>query len=380
LTTKDKRGRIRAVVEAWRHEVIVAANWRQVAIVSDYLPEIPFSVWPLVGECRLGAMTMYARLNLLICVAVLCLGGCMGTPRAHNRPHGHQDTTLAMSPQDDGILFNAAGTGGRDLYLLQLPDLKVLRIADTAEYEVAPCFSSDGKSIVYAAGVPNDRADHVFTMARDGTAKTQLTHADGNDTSPSFSPDGSMIVFARSKTYHWGGLGSNWSGGGVICLIRTDGTNLRQLTSDGVFADKPRFTLDGKSIIYSTSNGRALVPVDGSAAPQAMPGPFGAVLSPDSTLMAYSQGEYSLDRKIFIARADGTSERVLTPKIGGCYGPVFLHRGNRLYFLREEWPDGPTGVPKSSIWEATVDGASVREIADSLLFDDPLAWKPKRMP
>jgi superfamily II DNA/RNA helicase len=65
-----------------------------------------------------------------------------------------------VSPLDDAILFNAAGTGGRDLYRLNLSDLNVTRIAETTDYETAPSYSPDGLRIVYAAGV-----DHAVRVA-----------------------------------------------------------------------------------------------------------------------------------------------------------------------------------------------------------------------
>ncbi len=44
--------------------------------------------------------------------------------------------------------------------------------------------------------------DHAYRSPQhDGSAKTQLTNVDANDTSPRFSPDGETIVFARDKTY-----------------------------------------------------------------------------------------------------------------------------------------------------------------------------------
>jgi len=317
----------------------------------------------------------------MICVATACLCGCpLGTPRDHYRPPGHGDTTIAVSPKDDAILFNAVGKGGRDLYLVELNDLKVTRIAETPEYETAASFSPDGRRIVYAAGVPGDRADHIFTIQHDGSAKTQLTDIDANDTSPRFAPDGKTIVFARDKTYNWGGRAANWEPGGVICLIDADGGNLRQLTSDEEFAFDPYFNTDGTRIIYSTMSGRMSIPVDGSAAPQPLPGPTGAFPSYDGESLAYSKGKYSPDLKIFMANADATAERVLTPELGGCYRPVFTHADDRLCFLREEWPDGPTGVPKFSVWEIQLDGPGVRMVADRSLFDDPLSWKPAPTP
>lgn len=315
------------------------------------------------------------------CLAIAGLCGCpLGTPRDHYRPQGHGDTTIAVSPSDDAILFNAVGTGGRDLYLLDLTRLMVTRVAETPDYETSPSFSPDGQRIVYSAGVPGERADHIFTVGRDGTEAKQLTDADANDTSPRFSPDGKSIVFARDKTYIWGGQAANWEPGGVICLIDADGHNLRQLTPDEDFAFEPYFSADGVRIVYSTVNGRMSLPVDGSATPQPVVGPSGAVPSYDGKAIAYSKGKYSPDLKVFLSQADGTLERNLTPDMGGCVQPVFTHAGDRLYVLREEWPDGPTGVPKFSVWEIDVAGRVVRMLTDRSLFDDPLSWRPDTTP
>ncbi len=321
------------------------------------------------------------RFRSMLCFAMVGLCGCpLGTPRDHYRPHGHLDTSIAVSPTDDTILFNAVGSGGRDLYRLDLTDMKVTRIAETSDYETAPSYSPDGLQIVCAAGVPGDRADHIFVVQLDGSERTQLTDIDANDTSPRFSPDGKTIVFARDKTYNWGGLAANWEPGGVICLIDADGANLRQLTADEDFAFDPYFSPDGTRIVYSTANRRMSIAVDGSAAPQPQPGPIGAVPSCDGRTIAYSKGKYSPDLKIFVANADATSERVLTPNMGGCYQPVFTYSGDRLYWLCEEWPNGSTGVPKFTLWETTTNGAALRMLADRGLFDAPLSWKPSTTP
>jgi hypothetical protein len=59
---------------------------------------------------------------------------------------------------------------------------------------------------------------------------------------------------------------------------------------------------------------------------------------------------------------------------------LFNRAGNRVFFLREEWPGGATGTPKFSVWEVATDGKSIRELADAHMFDDPLAWKPSGPP
>jgi TolB protein len=313
----------------------------------------------------------------LVCLSQILLCGCPGsTPSDHYRPPGHGDISIAVSPNDDAILFNASGTGGRDLYLLNLVDQKVTKILDSSDYETTPCFSPDGLRVVYAAGVKGDRADHIFSMRLDGTDKKQLTDIDANDTSPAFSPDGTKIVFARDKTYQWGGLAANWEPGGVVCTMDADGGNARQLTADGGFAFNPRFTTDGTRVAYSTETGRMSVSVDGSDSPAQLGGPSGAIASPDGMSIACTEGKFSGDLRVVIADSDAGSPRIVTPQVSGCYSPTFAHRSERLYFLLEEWPNGPTGTPSFSLWECSSKGGKEKMIADRSLFDDPLHWKP----
>ena len=146
---------------------------------------------------------------LFVLTIALIIRGCMNE---HDRPGGHGDVTFGISPRGDKLVFNAVGDGGRDLYVLDLNSLAVERLAATPDYEVAPSFSPDGKSVVYAAGKPGDRADHLFVRRLDRNEIKQLTAEDANDSAPEFSPDGLHIAFTRDKTYNWGGLAARWGG------------------------------------------------------------------------------------------------------------------------------------------------------------------------
>jgi Tol biopolymer transport system component len=320
--------------------------------------------------------------TLVLCGAMLCFLGCpFGTPRNHYRPHGHQDTTIDVSPSDDAILLNASGAGGRDLYLLRLDTLNVSRITASANYEVTPSFSTDGTRIVYAAGVPGDRADHIFTIGVDGKSLVQLTDIDANDTTPRYSPDGSQIVFARDKTYVWGGLAANWENGGVICVINSDGTGEVQLTSDNLYSHTPSFSADGKSVTYFTADGQFSIPVDRSAnATRTGPTASYADFSTDGKRLLISDGKFSPDYEIYISDPDGSNRNQLTNSNNGCFHGRFNHNGDRIYFLMEEWPQGATGYPKSSIWMINSDGTIQRQITDLKLFDDPTGWQPQLSP
>jgi dipeptidyl aminopeptidase/acylaminoacyl peptidase len=323
---------------------------------------------------------------LLACLIVwilLLLRGCIN---AHDRPLGHGDITFGIAPRGDVLVFNAPGLGGRDLYLLDLSTLQVRQLAATSAYEVDPEFSPDQKSVVYAAGKPGDRADHIFLRSLDGKTVRQLTSEDANDAAPAFSPDGSLIVFTRDKTYNWGGLASNWDGGGVLCVMRVDGTGSHQITRDGSIAIDPHFSPDGKTILFCGVDGVYTVAADGSQPPRPIGGLQGtaAVYSPDGRLIAFSRGRYAADCRILLATVDGADRGRLTypaqvgaaPPGGGCFQPAFTPDGKRILFFLEWWPDGGFGVAKRSLCEAELHGGTAREIASYGLFDDPLNWRP----
>jgi serine/threonine protein kinase/Tol biopolymer transport system component len=73
-----------------------------------------------------------------------------------------------------------------------------------------------------------------------GGAKTQLTTSTSWDDTPQFSPDGKWMAFASGR-----------SGTPEIWVADSDGLNLRRLTFfDGYFAGTPRWSPDGKRIVF----------------------------------------------------------------------------------------------------------------------------------
>ncbi len=312
-----------------------------------------------------------------VLLVVPSLQGCFN---GHDRLPGHGDISVGISPRGDALVFNAAGQGGRDLYQLDLKTQRVTRIAETEAYELGPRFSPDSKAVVYAAGKPRDRADHIFVRALDGTEPKQLTAEDADDRSPEYSPDGSLIAFVRCKTYLADAINVQPWTDEVICVMKSDGSNLRELTKRDASARVVHFSSDGKSIYFVGSGGFQKMSLGDDHAIENISdqqSAAGWVVSPDGRFLAYSQGVYSPDSTIFVARADGSEPRQLTHmNRRGCFDPIFTPDGRQIFFFVESWPDGPSGHPKSSLWLVDVDGGNPHEIAGYSLFDDPLHWQP----
>lgn len=284
--------------------------------------------------------------------ATSVLHGCMN---GHSRPNGHGDITFGISPSGRQIVFNGIGDGGRDLYLLDLKNSQVTQLIKSPDYEGSPSFSPDGKFIIYAAGAVGDRADHLFIRSLDGLNVKQLTNEDYNDENPSFSPDGTQIVFTRNLTYNWGGLAASWGSDEVTCLMNSDGSQLRRISSGDLI--KGNGTQTTRNLTSKFQRWRP-------------------VFSTDGKQMTFAKGHYSPDYQIYIMNTSGKTPHQLTHVAGGCFKPRFTPDGKHILFLVESWPNGPSGTQKYSLWKIRTDGKNATQVADSRLFDDPLHWKP----
>jgi TolB protein len=80
-------------------------------------------------------------------------------------------------------------------------------------------WSPDGRLLLISAGPPNDK--DIFSLDLEANVITRLTYG-GNNNSPSFSPDGEYIAYNSLRN----------GGQADIYIIRADGTDERQLTSD----------------------------------------------------------------------------------------------------------------------------------------------------
>ena len=303
------------------------------------------------------------KASILFGIVAFCaaveLRGCMSQ---HTRPFGNQDLTFDLSPDGKQIVFNPVANGARNLFLLDLNSLRLTRLTDTSDYQTSPAFSPDGRSLVYAAGRPGDRADHLFVRDLDTGRVTQLTSADANDCSPTFSPDGLHIVFTRDTHYNCCGLATSWSGGGAVWSIDRDGSGIRRLLPTNVFATSPHLSPNGKTLLWWDTNGVSIAPADGAGTIRLIAhGGREAVFSPDGDRIAFTAGQYSPDLKIYLLPMTGGPPTLVTQAKGGCFNPVFSPDGKAIYYFTED-------DNKYSLWRVGIDGNHPHEVARNKFF------------
>jgi Tol biopolymer transport system component len=176
----------------------------------------------------------------------------------------------ATVSKDGKIVFTSLREGDLDIYVMNKDGSGVKRLTHQKGYDGGPFFSADGKMIVYRAHHPmksedlKEYEDHLakrqvvggtlelFVMKSDGSDQRQITDNGASNFCPFFHPNGRQIVF--SSNLHQKG-GREFS----LYLINADGTGPERITVHPGFDSFPMFSPDGKKLVF-VSNRNAKQP------------------------------------------------------------------------------------------------------------------------
>ena len=199
----------------------------------------------------------------------------------------------AVAPDGSAIVFESAGR----LYTRDLPDGRPVRLTgdEGRHFEYDPAWSRDGKNIVFVTWSDDSLGQVHSVRARGGVSK-QLTRNPGHYHGPRYSPDGRSIVFEVTD----GGwlTAPDWSIDTGVFLIPSgglgSGERAQQVTDNGsnphYGAAKDRLFVTRKA---ESGDGRALVSInlDGEAARTHANGEYVRLfeVSPDGRYLAFRE-------------------------------------------------------------------------------------------
>ena len=207
----------------------------------------------------------------------------------------------------------------------------------------SPSYSPDGRLIVFSSNRdPGEaRGTHIYVMKNDGSDVRQLTSGSFYDSNPSFSPSGQLVVFDR------GGLNG---GDSHIFSASIDGSGLEQIGDEAGSDWDPTFTPNGKRIVFVSnrmSSGRTdrsnilSMRPDGSQLRLLIGGPRNELdpdVSPNGRRIAFASNR-DHGPNLFVAKMNGKQVRELTHSRHDCFGsacytnPSWAPDGKHIAFL-----------------------------------------------
>lgn len=312
---------------------------------------------------------------------------------------GREHTYVSFDISPDGhVVTFAPANGVAGLYALDLQARTVRQLASVQGIASSPAFSPDGNEIVFASAVGRDAPFHLFVYSSATRAVSQITsESSASDRDPSYSSDGSTIVFARAylqRPYSTGGLTWNdWE----IVTIRRDGSNLRVRTSRKYYQlTSPRFAANDMQVVYSaTDTGHTVRPILWRASLQSPQPPrsFSPSVTKNACGSRGSDPQFSRDQQVMTFIADGqqcfaydiyvmgqdtADVKALGVTLVTTYNknPVFLPRTAQVLYLAATQEAGG-GRGRYSLYSVGSDGSDPHEIAGPELFDDPHHWRSK---
>jgi TolB protein len=236
-----------------------------------------------------------------------------------------------------------------------------------------------GSKLVYVADRPGrDLPDEIYVANADGTNEQRVTFTDavggclptdqrcpptGNNLFPEWSPNGRQIAFD-----------SNRSGASQVYVVNADGTELRQLTTEG--GARPAWSPDGRQIAFINAgvggagdiyvinaDGTELVNLTNTATNEGDP-----AWSPDGRHIAFNSNREG-NAEIYVMNADGSDPVRLTFASGADLGADWSPNGRKITF--ESARDG-----NREIYVMNADGTDQVRLTSDPRIDAFPSWSP----
>jgi TolB protein len=131
------------------------------------------------------------------------------------------------------------------------------RLTNETDLDYLPDFSPNADLVVFQSRKERPGIAHdIYIIRADGTGRIRLTDEKNGYTSPKWSPDGKKILFERAiitKKYYRDLSREEMSqmkSSTEIFVMDKDGTNLQNLTNNDVEDSTPQWSKNGKTIYF----------------------------------------------------------------------------------------------------------------------------------
>jgi len=142
-----------------------------------------------------------------------------------------------FSPDGERLIYSMAVRGNTDVYVMDLKSRSSTRLTADPAIDVSASFSPDGRKIVFNSD--RGSSGQIYIMDANGKNVKRISFGKGRYFAPVWSPRGDKIAFVRSGGGQFG-----------IGVMDVDGKNERMLT-ESYLDESPTWSPNGRVIIFS---------------------------------------------------------------------------------------------------------------------------------
>lgn len=161
-----------------------------------------------------------------------------------------QDFNPSFSADGRWIIFTSDRNGSADIFRARVDGSELEMLVGGPSFDDQGALSPDGKNLAFVSS-RNGQADIWILDLRTRKLRNLTNHPAG-DFRPAWSPDGKWIAFSsdRDSLKPKGNSGFETMHSTELYRVRPDGSGFERLTFRNEFAGSPRWSADGKRLVY----------------------------------------------------------------------------------------------------------------------------------
>ena len=228
------------------------------------------------------------------------------------------DCDPELSPDGSRLAFVSYRGGAASIWVANADATNAVPLTRAAD-DFWPSWSPDGSQIVFERPVA-DNDSELYLVGADGSMLRHIAGGPDFDGTPDWNPiTGDLLVVSYGRT----GFGSDSIGckqdNAALYRLNSDGSHPRRLTRCTVSSLMPAWSPDGSAIAWSRNRSLAVMNADTTNVRIVAKGGEQPTWSPDGQWLAYVDG--GGDGNLNIVRSDGTDRRVLPVPSSVIQGP-----------------------------------------------------------
>lgn len=269
------------------------------------------------------------------------------------------------------IIYGHKNADGKGIYMSDEEGKTRVKVLNATLSDGYPAVSPTGKTIAFYGKYDRYRTWSIHVADVDGSNVRRLTDKKHVwDSSPTWSPDGSTIAFARE----YKDTSGNWHE--EIWLINPDGSGLRQIKA--IEGRSPEFMPDGRILFQSKSSPSqiSIANIDGSNIIQLTNDETNNMqpkISPNGLKVAYLSNRDG-NQEVYVMNLDGSNQQRVTKNDIQEWDPVWSPTGDKVFFSSQNvhgfydiYKANADGTSKEKVLSNASQGATVHQLDQAYL-------------